>query len=65
MDFIAGLPIGEFHGIGPVTEEKRWEMDIRADADLQETPEKRLRRRFGKRGGHFKRLAMGEDDRPV
>ena len=22
MEFIAGLPIGEFHGIGPVTEEK-------------------------------------------
>ena len=65
MEFIAGLPIGEFHGIGPVTEEKMQEMGIRAGADLQETPEKRLRRRFGKRGAHFKKLAMGEDDRPV
>jgi len=65
IGFIAGLPIGDFHGIGPVTEEKMQEMGIETGADLQETSEKTLRRRFGKRGGHFKRLAMGEDDRPV
>jgi DNA polymerase-4 len=65
MEFIAGLPIGDFHGIGPVTEEKMRGMGIETGADLQETSEKTLRRRFGKRGGHFKRLAMGEDDRPV
>ena len=65
MEFIAGLPIGDFHGIGPVTEEKMQEMGIETGADLQDTGEKTLRRRFGKRGGHFKRLAMGEDDRPV
>ncbi|MCS3638931.1 DNA polymerase IV [Salinibacter ruber] len=65
LDFIAGLPIGDFHGIGPVTEEKMQEIGIETGADLQETSEKTLRRRFGKRGGHFKRLAMGEDDRPV
>ncbi|MCS3860127.1 DNA polymerase-4 [Salinibacter ruber] len=65
LDFIAGLPVGDFHGIGPVTEEKMQEMGIESGADLQDTPEKTLRRRFGKRGGHFKRLAMGEDDRPV
>jgi DNA polymerase-4 len=65
MEFIAGLPIGDFHGIGPVTEEKMQEMGIETGADLQDTGEKTLRHRFGKRGGHFKRLAMGEDDRPV
>jgi DNA polymerase-4 len=65
MEFIAGLPIGDFHGIGPVTEKKIQEMGIESGADLQDTPEKTLRRRFGKRGGHFKKLAMGEDDRPV
>lgn len=65
MEFIAGLLIGDFHGIGPVTEEKMQEMGIETGADLQDTGEKTLRRRFGKRGGHFKRLAMGEDDRPV
>lgn len=65
LGFIAGLPIGDFHGIGPVTEEKMVEMGIKTGADLQETSEKTLQRRFGKRGAHFKRLAMGEDDRPV
>ncbi len=65
LDFIAGLPVGDFHGIGPVTEEKLQEMGIETGAGLQDTPEKTLRRRFGKRGGHFKKLAMGEDDRPV
>jgi DNA polymerase-4 len=65
IEFIAGLPIGDFHGIGPVTEEKMRGMGIETGADLQETSKKTLRRRFGKRGGHFKRLAMGEDDRPV
>jgi DNA polymerase-4 len=65
IGFIAGLPIGDFHGIGPVTEEKMAEMGIETGADLQETSEKRLRREFGKRGAHFKRLAMGTGGRPV
>jgi hypothetical protein len=53
MEFIADLPIGDFHGIGPVTEEKMWGMGIETGADLQETSEKTLQRRFGKRGGHL------------
>jgi len=65
MAFIAALPIEEFHGIGPVTAEKMREMGIRSGRDLQATAERALRRRFGKRGPHFKTLAMGEDDRPV
>ena len=65
IGFIAGLSTQDFHGIGAVTEEKMQEMGIETGADLQETPEKRLRRRFGKRGGHFKKLAMGTGDRPV
>ena len=65
MGFIAGLPIGDFHGIGPVTEEKMQEMGIETGADLQRANEETLRRHFGKRGGYFKRLAMGEDSRRV
>ncbi|WP_233992859.1 DNA polymerase IV [Salinibacter altiplanensis] len=65
LDFIARLPVGDFHGIGPVTEEKMKEMGIEAGRDLQETSEKWLRREFGKRGARFKRLAMGTGDRPV
>jgi DNA polymerase-4 len=65
MDFIAGLDVEEFHGIGPVTAEKMREMDIQAGKDLQDTSERILIRHFGKRGRHFKTLAMGTDDRPV
>ena len=63
--FIAELPIEDFHGIGPVTAEKMQDLGIENGADLQETPERELTHHFGKRGLHFKKLAMGEDDRPV
>jgi len=65
MAFIAELPIEDFHGIGPVTAEKMKEIGIQTGRDLQKRPERELRKRFGKRGTHFKKLAMGEDDRPV
>lgn len=65
MAFIAALPIEEFHGIGPVTAEKMREVGIRVGKDLQERSERELRERFGKRGAHFKTLAMGDDARPV
>jgi DNA polymerase-4 len=63
--FIAELPIEDFHGIGPVTAEKMQDLGIETGADLQETPERELTHHFGKRGRHFKKLALGEDDRPV
>jgi DNA polymerase-4 len=63
--FIADLPIEDFHGIGPATAEKMHDLGIETGADLQDTPERTLRHHFGKRGAHFKTLAMGEDDRPV
>jgi len=65
MKFIAQLPIEKFHGIGPVTAEKMQELGIQTGADLQETPERELIHHFGKRGRHFKTLAVGTDDRPV
>ncbi len=63
--FIAELPIEAFHGIGPATAEKMHELGIQTGADLQEVSERELRHHFGKRGAHFKKLGMGEDDRPV
>lgn len=65
MAFIADLDIEEFHGIGPATAEKMRGLGIESGADLQEASERALRHHFGKRGGHFKRLAMGEDQRAV
>ena len=63
--FIAALPIEAVHGIGPVTAETMHDLGIETGADLQDTPERVLRRHFGKRGAHFKTLAMGRDARPV
>jgi len=63
--FIAGLDVEEFHGIGPVTAEKMRELGLRSGEDLQEASERKLTHHFGRRGAHFKRLAMGEDTRPV
>jgi DNA polymerase-4 len=63
--FIAALPIEAFHGIGPVTAETMHDMGIETGADLQATPERNLRRHFGKRGAHFNTLATGNDARPV
>lgn len=65
MAFIARLPVEDIHGIGPVTAEKMDGLGIHRGEDLQETPEQQLVHHFGKRGRHFKKLAMGEDDRPV
>lgn len=65
MDFIASLAVEDVHGIGPVTAEKMRELGIVTGADLQNVSERKLRHHFGKRGGHFKKLVMGRDDRPV
>lgn len=65
IDFIVQLPVEEFHGIGPVTTEKMHELGIRRGEDLQAIAERDLTHHFGKRGRHFKKLAMGRDDRPV
>jgi len=65
LAFIATLPVEDIHGIGPATAETMHELGIRTGADLQDTSEQVLRHHFGKRGGHFKTLAVGEDNRPV
>ena len=63
--FIASLPIGEFRGVGPVTEEKMRGLGITGGADLRAKSEAYLRKHFGKRGCFFHRLAQGEDRREV
>jgi len=64
-EFIASLPIEDFHGIGPVTAEQMRALGLERGRDLQATSERTLVHHFGKRGAHFKTLAMGEDRRPV
>lgn len=63
--FVAGLPVGRFHGVGPRTAEKMERLGIRTGADLRDYPLRDLERAFGSSAGYFHRAAHGEDDRPV
>jgi DNA polymerase IV len=64
-DFVAGLPIEKFHGIGQATAAKLHGMCIFTGADLRERSEMELMQQFGKMGRFYYRIARGEDDRAV
>ena len=64
-DFIATLPVGRFHGIGPVTAGKMQRLGIRTGADLRAQPLAFLQDHFGKSAAWYLGIANGEDDRPV
>ena len=63
--FIEALPVGKFHGVGPVTVEKMNRLGIFAGADLKRQTLAFLRQHFGKSGFWYYDIARGEDDRPV
>jgi DNA polymerase IV len=64
-DFVAGLPIEKFHGIGQATATKLHEMSIFTGADLRARSEMELMQHFGKMGRFYYGIARGEDDRAV
>ncbi|SDA11701.1 DNA polymerase-4 [Methylobacterium sp. UNC378MF] len=64
-DFVAELPIGRFHGVGPVTEAKMKRLGIETGADLRAWPLERLRETFGSAGAYYHAVARGIDARPV
>jgi DNA polymerase-4 len=64
-DFINKLPIGKFHGIGKVTEEKMHKNGIKTGEDLKRISLPKMRRLYGKAGEYYYKIAHGEDDRPV
>ncbi|HEX4693095.1 DNA polymerase IV [Sphingomonas sp.] len=63
--FVAALPVGRFHGIGPKTAEKLNRMGIETGADLRAADPAMLLARFGKSGAWYHKIAHGEDDRAV
>jgi DNA polymerase-4 len=65
QDFIDGLDIGQFYGVGRVTEQKMQKLGIKNGADLRKKDRAWLKGHFGKAGDFFYGLARGEDDRPV
>lgn len=64
-EFVAGLPIERFFGIGEVTAEKMHQLGIRTGADLRQWDELTLVQHFGKAGRAYYGYARGIDMREV
>ena len=63
--FVAALPIGRFHGIGPATEARMRRLGILTGADLAARSVPFLQEHFGKAGAYYHALSRGLDHRPV
>jgi DNA polymerase-4 len=63
--FVESMPIGRFHGVGPVTAARMQALGIETGADLRRQTLEFLEQHFGKSGEWFYAIARGEDDRPV
>ncbi len=64
-EFVAALPVGKFHGVGPATAAKMQRLGIHTGADLRALPLAFLQEHFGKSGGWYHRISRGIDTRPV
>lgn len=65
LDFISGLPVRKFHGIGKVTAGKMERKGIYTGADLRKYSKLELTQLFGKAGRYYYRIVRAEDDRDV
>ena len=65
LDFIAGLPIESFWGVGPVTAKRMHALGIHNGLHLRACSPDRLLREFGKVGSVYYDFARGIDLRPV
>jgi DNA polymerase IV len=65
LAFVATLPIGKFHGIGPATELKMLKLSIKTGGDLRKKSLAELVERFGKSGQYYYNIARAIDDRPI
>ena len=63
--FVEVLPVGKFHGVGPVTADRMNRLGIFTGADLRRQSLPFLQHHFGKAGPWYHAIANGEDDRPV
>jgi DNA polymerase-4 len=63
--FVAGLPVRRFHGVGPKAEERMQKLGIATGADLAGKDIAFLRTHFGSMGDYLFRAARGIDLRPV
>lgn len=63
--FVADLPIGRFHGVGPVTEARMKALGILTGRDLRAQSRDALVAQFGSSAGYYHGVARGIDERPV
>jgi DNA polymerase-4 len=63
--FVADLPVGRFHGVGPATTKKMNALGIETGRDLRAQSLQFLQRHFGKSGAFYYGIARGVDERPV
>ncbi len=63
--FLAPLPVGKLPGVGPKTQERLAGEGVETVGQLAERTDEWLTTRFGRNGTYMKRLATGQDDRPV
>jgi DNA polymerase IV len=63
--FVETLPVGKFHGIGPVTSAKMERLGILIGSDLKAKTLAFLQQQFGKAGAYYYWIARGIDERPV
>ncbi|MDP1601077.1 DNA polymerase IV [Phenylobacterium sp.] len=63
--YVESLPIGRFHGVGPVTAAKMERLGIFTGADLRRQSLEFLERHFGKSGPWYHAISRGVDERPV
>lgn len=64
-EFVAGLPVERFFGIGAVTAERMHRLGILTGADLRQWDEAALVQHFGKAGHAYYGYARGIDERTV
>jgi DNA polymerase IV len=63
--FLAPLAVRELPGVGPVTEQRLAELQVKTIGELAQVGAEELRKRFGRTGGWLARGALGIDNSPV
>lgn len=64
-DFVAGLPVRKFYGVGPATAAKMERLGLITGADIRAQPREFLDRNFGKAGSYYYWASRGIDNRNV
>ena len=65
LAFISNLPIHRLYGVGKVTQQKLYDMNVHYCKDLQAFSKTQLTDKFGKFGNQLYDFCRGEDHRPI